>query len=289
MVASAIGFGAMPYFALDAYAAGLSVSTLLVLRFCIAALVLGAFLELTGRLRRPSRRTLLVGAALGTCYAAMSAAYFTSVQYVPPPVTALLLYAYPALVALASAALARRTPTGAVIAALVLSAVGITLAIGPRQLAIGPHAWLGIAFGLAAPVVYTCYILISGRFAARLSTLELTFWVTASAAVVLAVQGAATGTLAVPAAASLPAAVAVALISTVLAVGAFLAGVRAIGPTRASIISTIEPVATWAIGVIGFGYAVTFDQLAGTVLVLAGASIATRAGGPAQASSDEPS
>lgn len=283
VVLSAIGFGAMPYFALTAYAAGLSVPTLLVLRFGIAAAVLAGYLALKRRLRPPSGRLLAVGAAMGGCYAAMSSFYFSSVRYVPPPVTALLLYSYPALVAIASAALARRRPSRSVIAALTLSAAGIALAIGPRQLTFGPDAWLGIAFGLAAPVVYTCYILIGDRFAHGLSMIELTFWVSVSAAAALLVQGAASGGLQwPPPAAGWPPALAVAVLSTVLAVGAFLVGVRAVGPTKASIISTVEPVATWAIGAAGFGYAVTLDQVVGTALVLAGATVASLSGRPAR-------
>ena len=136
VAASAIGFGAMPYFALDAYAAGLSVPTLLALRFGIAAAVVFAYLGLTGRLRRPTRRLLVVGSVLGVGYAGMSSMYFNSVRFVPPSVTSLLLYTYPALVAVVSGLLARRAPARGVLAALGLSALGICLlytSLSPRD------------------------------------------------------------------------------------------------------------------------------------------------------------
>ncbi len=63
--------------------------------------------------------------------------------------------------------------------------------------------------------------------------------------------------------------VAVALGSTVLGIGAFLAGVRRLGPSRASIVSSAEPALTAAISFAVFGDRVRPLQLLAIGLVFA--------------------
>lgn len=279
VVASAVGFGVMPYFALDAYASGLTPTALLAYRFGIAAVLIWGFLAVTGRLTRPSRRLLVAGTVLGLAYAAMSEMFFNSVRFLPPALTGLLLYAYPALVALMTGVLARRAPSRRVLMALALSVAGILLTVAPGQLNLGPQAALGFAFGLAAPVIYTGYIVFSGYHAADLPAWPLTGVVTLVAAVALSIMGVSTGGLQVPPPVDAWRPVLlVAVVSTVLAISAFLAGVGLIGPTRASIISTVEPVANLLVGVLFYGYLLSAGQVVGTGLVLGGAALAMLAG-----------
>ena len=60
----------------------------------------------------------------------------------------------------------------------------------------------------------------------------------------------------------------IAVVSTVGAVGLFFAGLRRVGPTTASILSTAEPVTTVAAGVPGVRRVASAVQLAGGALVL---------------------
>ena len=59
-----------------------------------------------------------------------------------------------------------------------------------------------------------------------------------------------------------------ALVSTVGAVALFFAGLRRVGPTAASILSTLEPVVTVALAFAVFGESLGPAQLAGGALVL---------------------
>ena len=61
-----------------------------------------------------------------------------------------------------------------------------------------------------------------------------------------------------------------AVVSTVGAIGLFFAGLRRVGPTAASILSTLEPVVTVALAFVAFGESLGPAQLAGGALVLAG-------------------
>ena len=57
--------------------------------------------------------------------------------------------------------------------------------------------------------------------------------------------------------------------STVGAISLFFAGLRLVGPSATSILSTFEPVVTVVLAVIVFGESLGPAQLAGGVLVLA--------------------
>jgi drug/metabolite transporter (DMT)-like permease len=61
----------------------------------------------------------------------------------------------------------------------------------------------------------------------------------------------------------------IALVSTVAAVSLFFAGLKRVGPTTASILSTVEPVVTVVLAFVVFG------ELLGTLQLLGGALVLT--------------
>jgi drug/metabolite transporter (DMT)-like permease len=60
-------------------------------------------------------------------------------------------------------------------------------------------------------------------------------------------------------------------LSTILALGAFLAGMQRVGPTTASLLSTLEPVFTVLLAMIFLGEFLTTTQVVGGGLVLSAA------------------
>jgi len=68
-----------------------------------------------------------------------------------------------------------------------------------------------------------------------------------------------------------------AVVSTVAAISLFFAGLRRVGPTTASILSTVEPLVTVLLAFLVFGETLVAVQLAGGALVL-GAVLALHAG-----------
>jgi drug/metabolite transporter (DMT)-like permease len=239
-------------------------------RFAIATLILGA----AGRAQRPRvalppRRTLLIALGLGAVgYAAQSGLYFAALARIDAGLTVLCLYVYPALVTLAAVALGRdrldRVRTGS----LVLAFGGLVLILfvgSPADLDA-----LGVGLALAAAVAYTGYILIADSVvSARVDPLTLSTLVCAGAAASFALAGVVSGK------ASLTFdgeawvwLVGIALVSTVLAIVLFFAGLARVGPSRASIISTIEPLVTVVLAFIVFGESLTGTQLVGGALVL---------------------
>jgi drug/metabolite transporter (DMT)-like permease len=217
-----------------------------------------------------TRRDVLAGLALGACgYALQAGCYFVALERIDASLLSLLVYTYPALVAAAAILLGREAFDRRRIGALALASVGLALVLaGAGAGAIDP---LGAALGIAAALVYTTYILVSGPVAARVPPLLLAGLVCTGAAVTLTAGSAVAGQLRpgdVGPAGWLWLAC-LALVSTVAAIALFFAGLRRAGPTAASILSTVEPVVTVGLAFLVLGETLSAAQLAGGALVIA--------------------
>ena len=63
------------------------------------------------------------------------------------------------------------------------------------------------------------------------------------------------------------------MIATALPIVFFLAGIKYISASKASVLSVLEPVATIAIGVILLAEPITYPEIIGTILILVGTII----------------
>ncbi len=268
-LASAVAFGAMGIFGRLAYDDGVTVSTLLAVRFSLAALLFWAIVVLTGRFTRLSRRDILIALALGAVgYSLQAGAYFAALQRIEPGLLSILLYTFPTMVTVAAIALGRERFSRRRAAALVLASAGLVLVLaGAGAGAIEP---LGAALGLSAAAVYTTYILSSQGIASRLDPLLLSALVCTGAAATLTLAGFVEGGLQPVSAAGFGWLAAIAIVCTVAAVSLFFAGLHRVGPTRASILSTAEPLTAVMLAFAVFGETMTVLQIAGAALVLGG-------------------
>jgi drug/metabolite transporter (DMT)-like permease len=272
-LASGAAFGAMAVFGKLSYDEGATVGTLLVVRFGLAAVLFWLLLAARGGLgevRSLSRRDLGLALALGAAgYALQAGGYFAALQRIDASLLALILYTYPAMVAGAALALGRERLDGRKVAALLLASSGLVLVLaGAGAGALDP---LGAALGLGAAMIYTTYILVSERVVARVRPQVLSAIVCTGAAASLVVGTTLLGEFR-------PGEVTtagwgwlgcLAVISTVGAVSLFFAGLDRVGPTAASILSTIEPVVTVLLAFLVFGEMLGAIQLIGGALVLA--------------------
>jgi drug/metabolite transporter (DMT)-like permease len=266
-VISSVSFGAMALFARLAYAAGVAPSTLLFLRFAIA----GVIMLVVAALRRdvfPRGRTL-VGFALmgGVGYVGQSFSFFTALTMANAGLVALLLYLYPAIVAVLSAITGRERLTGFRIVAVVLAFGGTALTVGP-QLHARP---LGIVLGVSAAVIYSVYIMAGTHLLRDAAPIASSSVIMLSAGLVFGVIAAARGITWPASDGGWVGVGGVALVATVVAVTAFLIGLQIIGPTRASILSTFEPVTTVVLAAILLGEPIGVWTAVGGALILAGA------------------
>lgn len=270
---SGAAFGAMAVFGKLAYANGANVATLLSVRFGLAAALFWALVLATGgarEVRALGRRDVGVGLALGACgYALQAGCYFAALERIDASLLALLLYTFPAIVAVAAVALGRERIDGRRVAALALSSGGLALVVaGAGAGALDP---LGAGLGLGAALVYSAYILVSERIAGRMRPHVLAAFVCTGAAVSLTLGSALLGELR-------PGELTLAgwgwlsclvVISTVASISLFFAGLRRVGPTTASILATVEPLVTVLLAFLVFGETLGVVQVAGGALVLA--------------------
>ena len=273
-LASAAGFGAMGIFGKLAYGEGATVGTLLATRFLLAALVFWLFLGATARagaMRSIPRRDLTAALALGAVgYGAQAGAYFAALERLDASLLSLLVYTFPVMVTVAAGALGREAASLRTALALGVASTGLALVLGGAGAgALDP---VGAALGLGAAVTYSGYVLISEGVAARVGALPLSTLVCTGAAASLTLTGLARGDLD-PGAVSMAGLgwlAGLAAVSTVGAIALFFAGLRRVGPTAASILSTLEPVVAVLLALAVFSESLGPAQLAGGTLVLIG-------------------
>ena len=272
-LASAASFGAMGIFGRLAYDEGVTVGTLLAVRFALAAALFWALVIARGQLaalRRADRRDILAGLALGAViYAAQAGGYFGALERIDPSLLVLLIYTFPAIVAVAAIALGRERADRRRLAALAVVSAGLVLVLASGA---GAGEPLGVAVGLATAVVYSVYMLVSEGISRRVPPFVLSALVCTGAAVSLTAGSAALGQLrpgeVAPAGWAWVACIAV--VCTVAALALLFAGLSRVGPTTAAILSTVEPVVTVALAFVVFGEVLGPVQLLGGVVVLAG-------------------
>jgi len=264
---SAAGFGSSAVFAKAAYASGLNPSTMLALRFLIAAALLLPLVWLGGW-RLPRGRLLAGYMLMGLMYTAQSQGYFTALLYASSGLCAMMLYVYPVLVTVLALLLGWEKLDRRMLVLMVLAVAGMGVTLGGKL----QGQPIGIALALMAAGVYAVYILFGNslsKSAENIHPLAACVVILGTAGVAntgmalwqgIALPGTATGWLAV---------CAIALFSTAVAIAAFFAGVAQIGAAKASIISTFEPVVTMAFGVGMLGEKVSGTQLLGGLMVLA--------------------
>jgi len=267
VLVSATAFGTNAILAKLAYRAGLGTSQTLAFRFVLGALGMWALaIALRQNPLRFSRRNLLMLLALGGIfYTAQSLAYFTALRTLPASLVVLIAYIYPSQVAIVGWLFLRRSISGWQALALVGSFAGVVLLVGGAQLQL---AW-ALVFAIAAPTIYTGYILVGESLMKGVPAVGASALIISGAGIAFSAIAALQGELALPASAEgWGVAFAFALIPTMIAISLFLAGLPRIGATRASLLSTWEPVVTIVLAVILFGDRFTVVQLLGGVLIL---------------------
>ena len=246
---SAASFGALAIFAKVAYADGAGTSAVLFLRFALAGAVMAAVAALRGHRWPRGRNLCLIAAMGGVGYVGQSACFFLGLRHASAGLVSLLLYLYPALVAVLAALFLGERLGLARAAAVATALCGTALTIGGSL----HGSALGVAFGVGAAVIYSIYITVGGRVMRDEASLPVSAVVMLSAAAVWGAVALAQRPALPATAAGWSAVVAMALVSTVVAIATFFAGMRRLGAGTASALSTLEPVVTTALAASSWG------------------------------------
>jgi drug/metabolite transporter (DMT)-like permease len=264
---SAAAFGSVGVLVALAQHEHVGTTTLLASRYALGAIALWLVL-LALRHPLPGLRIGLAAVALGaTTYAAASALYLGAIERMGAGPAGVVSYCYPVLVMAGAVVLGRerlsRRRTAAL--ALAVSGVGLLVAGGGLGAINAPGALL--AFGSAT--VYTAYVLASAALRERVGPLALSTLVATGAAGAFAAAHVVRGGAPIHTPLAALAVVALAVVPTAFAVSAFLSGLGRIGPSRASIVSSVEPAVAVACGVLVLGERLVPVQFLGAGLVVA--------------------
>lgn len=295
VMAAACCYALSVVFAKGAYAEDVAVATLTLWRFAIGAAVFWALVALR-RPARVSRRTALVCVGLGAIgYAVQALTYFGAVAVMDAGLAALLVYTYPAIIAVIGFLTRRESPTRRRLVALACSGTGMLLLLGFGGFSsVSP---VGIGLALTAAVTYAVYTIVASSLPGDADVTLLMAIVATSALGSVALFTTATGQplgLA-PDPAVLGWVLIYVLVGTILAMLFHQRGITRVGASTGGIISSIEPlVAAGAVALV-YGEAMTPVQLAGGLVILAGVVVvqlpsraARRAESPARGSAHVP-
>ncbi len=244
-------------------------ATILFWRFAFAAVVLWCAVRITKRDVVPANR-LLGLIALGLAYSLMSIAYLSAIKRVGASYGVLLLYAYPAIVALGEHVLGNRITFSRIIT-ITLAVLGIILLVHPGHA--GPDA-LSICIGLGSAVAYALYLIGASRLMHGLSSLTGTAVILASTSGVFLMLAIATNSrLAIASTFAFAVLTLTAMIATAAPILALSFGIRRIGASRAAILGTLEPLTGVILVVLLGGEHLTLMQWFGGLLLIGSSAI----------------
>ncbi len=275
---SAVSFGTLGIFGKLASRHGISLPTLLGLRFGMAAVALWALALLRGDVRRLGTRASLGVVAMGGLYVLQAAAYFSSLRTIPAAITSILLYVYPVMVTLLARLVVAEPLTRMRLLSLALACAGVVMVVGPAP---SGHLDLGgVLLGLASAVVYSTYILTGGVLLRGVPALYASAVITTVGGASFLLFGAATSQLHGLDGAGWGIVAGTAVVPTLIAATMFLGGLVRVGPTRASIVSTLEPATTVVLAALVLGEDLSALRLVGGAVVLVAAVLVSLTGAP---------
>ena len=265
-----LGMGAVDFVA---WRAGLAMLVLIVL-----GLVLGPR-GAVGRLRQASRRRQLALLVTGLLGALLNIAIFIAFQRTAIALVLICLYTFPAMVTLAAVPLYGDRLERRRVIALVVSSAGLVLVLlapafdSAGGLLIDP---LGVALALFAAACQAAFVLITGRGFAPLNSRDVATFLLAAALVVSSIVLLASGQLdwvSAPLAEPRlwPWLLAAGILGGTIPTVAWVAGIGIVGPARAAILMTFEPVVGVTLAALLLGERPVPLQLVGGAAVLAAA------------------
>jgi drug/metabolite transporter (DMT)-like permease len=292
VLVSACGFGSGGLFAQPVYDTGVGWQALSAWRFGLAAVLAWLWVVAWPKRRRGlrllERRTALSALALGFLYTANSGTYYAGLEVVSVSLASLIVYVYPAIVAVTSLRVGRRLEGRRSWFALGLALVGVALAVGGIPAGEVPPVG-GLILIIASPIIYSIWIVLAARLAGeRRDTVAsdadggtdvavATALMITATAVTYWLSGIALGVPVLPdriPAAAWPGLVGVAVVATFIAIEGFYAGARRIGGSQAALMSTIEPIWTISLAALIFGQTLAPTQLLGGAFIIVGVLIA---------------
>ena len=279
----AIAFSGKAIIVKLAYRYGVDAVTLLMLRMLFALPLFVVMAWWAGRGQpKLARRDWLGILGLGfSGYYLSSFLDFAGLQYVTASLERLILYLNPTLVMLLGWLLYRRTVRRAHLVGMAVSYCGVFLVLGHDLTFEGSRVALGAVLVFASAATYALYLVYSGQMVQRHGSLRLVGLATSVACVCCIAQFLVLRPVSVAltlAPQVIWLSVLNAALCTALPVLLVMMAIERIGPAMSAQTGMVGPISTIAMGVVILGEPFTQWTAAGTVLVIAGIFMFSRAG-----------
>lgn len=275
-IGGVVFFSLRPIFIKLAYAHVTDPITLLALRmvFSVPFFIGAALWVRSGAGHRPlAGRELAAVVGLGILsYYAASFLDFLALQYIPAGLGRLLLFTYPTIVVLLSAALLGKRVTAREIVALIVTYAGLMLVFAHSLEGEHKSFWLGAGLAFASSLCYALYLVAGAEVITRVGSVRFTAYAMSAASAACIIQFLL---LRPVSALDLPApvygyAIAMAVLSTAVPVFMTSEALRRVGANTVAIVGALGPVTTIAFGWLGLEETMTPLQMAGAALVMVG-------------------
>jgi len=278
---SAILFASKGIFGKALYQRGVGVELLVTVRAVIAVPFFAWFALRSvtprpaddGQKPPPARPRAILAAVIAgiTCYYIGALVDFWALSLIDASIERVLLFSYPAMVVLIGSVMARRAPEVRVVAAMIVTYLGIFFAMGGIDLAELEANLFGASLVLVAALTTAIYFLIGERFTNELGSTRFAAIGMSSSAAMLALHFAAFGSFEEFRALHAYDWLLLVILGTVCMVipGLLQAeGMRRAGAQRAAIASTIGPPTTIFLAAIFLGERLNGWQLIGSAMIV---------------------
>lgn len=269
VVLSSIGFGIMPVLVKLAYKGGANPMNTLALRFTFAALLLLAYIKFKRISLKVNKQQMKIIFFMGACGYSMTAVLiFFAYNFIDVGIAGMILHSYPLMVMILSVILFKEKFKFKKLTCILMTFIGIATMVDFES---GANiSWLGITLVLLSALAYAIYCLgASCKEIKGMNSYVVTFYIACISAVMAVVIGLATnsfndsisleGILVI---------LLIGLVSTVVALMAFLKGVKIIGATNSAVFSALEPIVSLVLGVIVLREPISIKIVIGSTLVI---------------------
>jgi drug/metabolite transporter (DMT)-like permease len=270
-----VGFAFKGVFAKLAFATGMTVAGVLMLRIAIALPLFWLAVRLLGHRGEPaSRIDWRDGLLIGTLFTLATVTDFMAIDRLGAGLSRMLLFTYPLLVQALTAWQERRLPTRRELTVFAVCYAGLALLFAPKGFAghLETREWIGIACGFVAAASYALFLVLGQGIASRVGAARFTAIMNTSTFLVFvlyALIGASPQDFQVPAT-GLGWIVIMVVTATVLPFLLLFEGIRRAGAGKASLIALSGPAVTLIAARLFLGEQILPIQTVGFLLILAG-------------------
>ncbi|WP_150844480.1 MULTISPECIES: EamA family transporter [unclassified Clostridium] len=265
---ASIAFGIMPILAKLAYKGGANAINTLALRFTFASIILFIYIKtkkLSLRVSKEQIKLILFMGVIG--YSMTSILLFTSYNYIDVGIAGMILHTYPLMVMILSIIIYKEKFKLKKFLYLMVTTIGVFIML---DIKVGSINTIGVVLVLLSALCYAIYVLgASNDKVKNIDSYVMTFYISIISAIVGSTTGIVTNSFNNPINFyGIISILLIAFISTVVALMAFLKGVKLIGPTNSAIFSALEPIVSLVLGVIILGESMSFKIIIGSTIII---------------------